>query len=404
MKKVFYSILVLLFSVSLASAGIVFDGSPGTNPAPPTLGGYTMTSFPLDGRPLGNVVTTVPSPLGGDILFSNSRYHVRINQGWNNWSNGYTGDVYYNYDTSPLLISLPIGTTAFYFYMEGDAYQTITMSATANDGTTSGPITVTTPWGAKYFGFYSNGGTQLISILINSAGGNFAVGEFGISKGATQDHDIVFSSIWPTQMNMSWTRENGDGSFVVVRDGSALTSSETPVNGTLYMSSNTNFSLAPSIGAGKICYMGTSNSIVLTGLTKLHRYYTQVFAYLGNPMAGTAIFTTSAATGNPKNQITSRFKHSLVENDNLTYSFDIGDIYPLPTKSEINFSLKMLRNDNLTFEIFNEVGNVIYRSEAGYGVGDYVYTIPVSQYTSGSYMLRVYSENDNIIVPFVIER
>jgi hypothetical protein len=171
-------------------AGITFDGSPGTAAPPSTLGPYTMNAFGPDPQPLGDV-SGVSDPAGA-ISFTPHLHHDQVpNGGWNNWSNNYTGDVYDTCfdngsgctaaDPSQVRIMLPSGTNAFYFYSEANTYNTFTLQATAQDGTTSGPVSVTTPGGAKYFGFYGTGGATLsyIDVTANDANG-FAVGEFGI--------------------------------------------------------------------------------------------------------------------------------------------------------------------------------------------------------------------------------
>jgi hypothetical protein len=173
---------------------ITFDGSPGTNAPPSTLGPYTMTAFGPDPQPLGEV-SGVSDP-AGTIFFDPRLHHDTVpDGGWNNWSHGYTGDVYDTCfdngsgctaaDPSHVRITLPAGTNAFYFYSEANTFDTFTLQATAQDGTTSGPVQVTTPGGAKYFGFYGTGGATLahIDVTANDPSG-FAVGEFGINPAA----------------------------------------------------------------------------------------------------------------------------------------------------------------------------------------------------------------------------
>jgi hypothetical protein len=53
-------VAIALFAVSgpvtAANAGVVFDGSPGSAAPPLTLGGYAMTPFPADTRPIETLV------------------------------------------------------------------------------------------------------------------------------------------------------------------------------------------------------------------------------------------------------------------------------------------------------------------------------------------------------------
>lgn len=172
-----------------ADPEIHFDGSPGTAEPPATLGGYTMTAFANDTRALGIAVTTVPGPTG-NLTFSKPLTHSKIDDGWATWSHNYAGDTY---DTSYLegededfvTITLPGNTVAFYFYVEPASYGEFTVTATAQDGTTSGPVSVEGDAGATYFGFYGTDGAMIesVTITVDEGAYGFAVGEFGIAAG-----------------------------------------------------------------------------------------------------------------------------------------------------------------------------------------------------------------------------
>ncbi len=163
---------------------IAFDGSPGTAAPPATLGPYTMTPFGPDSRTLGEQVSDVSDP-AGTIGFAPSLTHTRIGSGWSTWSHGYTGDVYYLIPGSQITITLPAGTKAFYFYAEPNTFDVFSVEATAQDGTTSGPIPVQGYSGAQYFGFYGNGSATLASITVTTSDtSGLAVGEFGINPSA----------------------------------------------------------------------------------------------------------------------------------------------------------------------------------------------------------------------------
>ena len=57
--------------------------------------------------------------------------------------------------------------------------------AAAQDGTTSGPVSVDGNGGAKYFGFYGTGGATISTITVTTPDTlGFAIGEFGISPAA----------------------------------------------------------------------------------------------------------------------------------------------------------------------------------------------------------------------------
>jgi hypothetical protein len=176
------------------SPPIVFDGSPGTGAPPSTLGPYTMTAFGADPQPVcpaeGSIVTGVTDP-AGTIGFTPALRHDRATIScWATWSHGYRGDVYDNTsaaDPTQITITLPTGTRAFYFYAEPNVFDVFNVTATAQDGTTSGPVPVQGNSGAQYFGFYATGTLNLASITVTTTADalGLAVGEFGIATQAT---------------------------------------------------------------------------------------------------------------------------------------------------------------------------------------------------------------------------
>lgn len=215
-----------------AATPLVFESAPGTGPPPPTLGGYAMQTFPADPTELGTEVSSVAGPTGA-ITFASPLIHERVEEGWQTWSNGYLGDVYETPEalaglggggilesleegveategesgapeeaeageaapeapeaTGPpaeTTITLPHGTGAFYLYAEPDEFVEYAITATAQDGTSSGPVSVEGEAGARYFGFYAHCGSEVTTIhVVDTAGDpSLAVGEFGIAPVAS---------------------------------------------------------------------------------------------------------------------------------------------------------------------------------------------------------------------------
>jgi len=185
-RLVLATALVAAFAVPVLAAGpagaaVTFDGSPGTAAPPATLGPYTMTPFGADGRDDFTPVTSVDDP-AGTITFSETLSKLTVGASWATWSHGYTGPVYSTDGALSVTIGLPGGTRAFYFYAEPDAFGSFDVTATAQDGTTSGPVSVEGSAGATYFGFYGDPDNPLASITVTAEAdaGGFAIGEFGI--------------------------------------------------------------------------------------------------------------------------------------------------------------------------------------------------------------------------------
>jgi hypothetical protein len=167
---------------------IVFDGKPGTGAPPRRLGPYTMTRFGPDPTASGTVESRISGPTGR-VAFSTRLTHLLIANGWATWSNGYTGDVYDTIKRQPdgtfeITVILPRGTGAFYAYAEPNEFEDFSMNATAQNGVTSGNVTVHGEAGARYFGFYATCGHTLTKITYTDSGNDtaMAIGEFGIAR------------------------------------------------------------------------------------------------------------------------------------------------------------------------------------------------------------------------------
>ncbi len=177
---------MLVGFIQSAQAAIVFQDL-GISAPPATLGTYAVAPFdqvPQTAIADFTTVTTIPgSPIPGDLTVSPALDKRTIGSGWATWSHGYTGAVYANMTANAVTLTLPTGAGAFYFYAEPNSFSTLTINATANDGTTSGDIAVNGTSGANGFAFYATGATSTItSITVTSADTTgFAIGEFGIA-------------------------------------------------------------------------------------------------------------------------------------------------------------------------------------------------------------------------------
>jgi len=175
---------LLAGAAALAVGGKVFaaimGAAIGTTSQPTTLFGITYTPFNADGSAESSLVSTVQAPSGDFITFDAARTHDIVPSTWATWSNGYTGDVYYDAPQS-LTITLPAQTNGFYFYAESSPFETFTFTATTVNGPTLIDPNINGASGAGGFVYWTTTGDFLSSITI-SAPIDFAVGEFGISQ------------------------------------------------------------------------------------------------------------------------------------------------------------------------------------------------------------------------------
>ncbi len=182
MKRTAIVLGLAVLAIAGAAPAAITGFAGGTAAPGATLGPYTMTPFDLDERPLYSAITSVDSPLGGYVDFSNPLEHYRIGSGWATWSHGYLGDVYYTNSASAVTMVLPVQTAAFYFYAEPNPFSLFTIVATAQDGTqlVQG---VNGDAGAAYYGFYGTAGSYINSITVSTSQSiDFALGEFGLAR------------------------------------------------------------------------------------------------------------------------------------------------------------------------------------------------------------------------------
>jgi subtilase family serine protease len=175
----------LASDIAAKRSAIAFTDAPGTDAPPGHLGTYKAEKFKADSCTQGTSYGSVSGPTG-KMSLNPELACEQVGDGWETWSNGYTGDVYWADGnvggSTTVTITLPADTKAFYLYAEPDEFETFDMEATAQNGTTSGPLQVYGDSGAAYYGFYVNGSSADIKKITISCNDDFAVGEFGIAK------------------------------------------------------------------------------------------------------------------------------------------------------------------------------------------------------------------------------
>lgn len=178
-------IMSLTILASIGKAGLV-GVTGGTASPSSSLGPYTMTAFPADSQTADySPVSSVESPLGGFVVFNSPLLHAIIPQEWLTWSHDYNGDVYYSASQRSITMTMPEGTSAFYFYAQPNSFSLHAISANASDGINAGieiSQNVEGYQGASYYGFYGTEGSMISSITVTCEAADFAVGEFGIAS------------------------------------------------------------------------------------------------------------------------------------------------------------------------------------------------------------------------------
>jgi hypothetical protein len=165
-----------------SAAAITFSNGLGSGAAPSTLGPFTMQPF----NPLGSgaVVSSVTGPTGA-VGVSPAMYDTSGSYPTNGTSNYLVSTTSVSDET----FTLPAGTGAFYVYIGwecncgGGVPTPVSMTATAQDGTSSGPVTVN-PGAPEYFGFYAacGGSVQTVKLSVTGQPWVLTAGAFGIAS------------------------------------------------------------------------------------------------------------------------------------------------------------------------------------------------------------------------------
>jgi hypothetical protein len=197
-RGVFAGIVASLALAPATQAAVVFDGSPGNGAAPATLGGWALVASPQDDRANFELVDNAPATVDTSFTFDSFVSLRTIGAGWISapWAGGaYRGRVYYSNGDSSVTFHLPSAQGAVAFYAAPDGFGTFSMEAVAQDGTSSGPVTVVNPFpgpnrvGGHFFGFYGTGGDKVESVTVTYVDG-LALGDFflGDTRGAVPPH------------------------------------------------------------------------------------------------------------------------------------------------------------------------------------------------------------------------
>jgi hypothetical protein len=185
------------------------------------------------------------------------------------------------------------------------------------------PINIAVPGGAAVSTYNATITVTEMASTCTSSSNPFTI-QVTTPPPTTQATNIAFASITTTSMQISWTNGTGSSRLVLMKAGAAVSS--TPTDATSYTASTT-FGSGSQIGSGNyVVFAGSGSSVTVTGLTAGTTYHVQVFEF-NNPVT-TALYLTTAATGNPASQATLSLAPvivSVTSNANSIGTLKIGD-------------------------------------------------------------------------------
>ncbi len=159
-----------------------------------------------------------------------------------------------------------------------------------NGAGSSVDLTNLLPSTTYHFAVYEYNGTGSLIRYLTSSVLTAATGTtFAPSLPATTVNAIAGTN----QLTLSWTKGNGSGRLVVMKEGSALTAA--PADLSVYPA-NSLFQSGAQIAAGEyVVYSGSGSTVTVTGLAVNKTYYFGVFEY--NGAAAPVYQTTTVASG-----------------------------------------------------------------------------------------------------------
>lgn len=205
---------------------------------------------------------------------------------------------------------------------------------------------------------------------------------------STQATGIIWNFWSRTEINLSWTRGNGDACLVAIRQGANPVA---PTDGATY-TANSVYGLGNMTGAGSyVVYNGTGTNVAITGLTRNLPYTIHVFEYNGTG-ASTMYNTGIGALNNPRTRNTSP-KEGVVTGEEFgsnNAAFEVSTINPNPASDIVNFSVFANENANYTIELFNINGERVVASTMEMSAGDNNVILPLdTNLSAGIYSLRI---------------
>ena len=159
---------------------------------------------------------------------------------------------------------------------------------------------------------------------------------------------LNFTGVNTTSLTVNWTNGNGAKHIVVIKQGAAVDSD--PVDGTIYTNANAAFGSGTQLGTGNyVVYVGTGNSVTVTGLTASTTYHVEIYEYNGYEGSENYL-TSSTLVGNQATaSVTGLLDYQSTDSENgMFYA------YPNPINSDVLFMNKLS-----DVKVYNAVGDVV---------------------------------------------
>lgn len=252
-----------------------------------TVAGSSTTIGPgIDDIDIKGIVAAcnVPTVQASNITFNNTGLdNMTIN--WTK-GNGANSVVYVNTINSFTNPVDGVEGTASTVYTSG---QKIVYGGTGSSVTITG-LTPNTQYFVQVY-TYNCSGTQSKYFVTSPINNNNTTTNY--CSGATTQSSAIVATPSATSIDLSWTKGNGDYRIVIAKKLTAVTA--VPAFGETYNASSSfgsGFQIEPS---EYVVYKGTGNSVTVTGLLELTKYYFAIYEFCAPTGVGSETYLTSPA-------------------------------------------------------------------------------------------------------------
>jgi hypothetical protein len=256
-------------------------------------------------------------------------------------------------------------------------------------GVSAPPTGNALPEGGTETGIFSHDRTGLPSgtkifyrgYATNNEGTSYSSDGSFYTEPSIQASGMNFPSVSQMGMTVNWTRGNGDGVIVLMKQGSAVDAS--PVDGTYATyTASTTFGSGTQLGSGNhVIYKGTGTSVTVLGLAAETSYHVAVYEFKGTGDTAGANqgtnYKPAPATGS---EITAAFASGSYSFP-FNYTGDVQSLFIPSGATNIQFTVKGGgggggRQDNVNLQTPGQNGHLV---EMAYAATD----IMVSIYVGG---------------------
>ncbi|HPO64272.1 MAG TPA: T9SS type A sorting domain-containing protein, partial [Candidatus Kapabacteria bacterium] len=163
---------------------------------------------------------------------------------------------------------------------------------------------------------------------------------------------------------------------------------------------NLTFNPAGTLADGScVLYVGNATQLTVTSLLRNTTYTFALYTY--NPVTGLYCSDNAAAL---LTELTSN-RESLIEQPGAVAGVNIAlsQISPNPVVNNVNLTMDLFTDANITVQVIDGNGQVISVPVNGnyYAEGTHTLSFPLQNVASGSYFLRVSTENEAVIQRFI---